>query len=311
MSTTHYEELERRIAALEAHAMSRTAVKEMIRESILVPSLERPTMLESDPFMAYTNVSSLDFTHPRYAQLCKLIYQTPTWHRKQWEYIYILHQLLEANILRPGTRGIGFGVDAEPLPSAFAQLGSAVLATDAPAAIKMAGGWLANHDNYRPLDRLHFGWIPESLFRERVNFTECNMKDIDSSFSGYDFAWSSCCLEHLGTLEAGLDFVMNSVEKCLRIGGIAVHTTELNLSSDVDTVEASDETVLYRRRDLEAFVERMRERGHDVQPIRVGPAATALDFHVEVPPYSPNPHLRLKLAGFVTTSAGLVIRRGR
>ncbi|MEX3582647.1 MAG: hypothetical protein VB137_08520 [Burkholderia sp.] len=59
------------------------------------------------------------------------------------------------------------------------------------------------------------------------------------------------------------------------------------------------------------FVERMRERGHDVQPIRVGPAATALDFHVDIPPYSPNSQLRLKLAGFVMTSADFVIRRGR
>ena len=59
-----------------------------------------------------------------------------------------------------------------------------------------------------------------------------------------------------------------------------------------------------------SFADEMRARGHEVEPIVIGPNAHALDFHVDVPPYSQNPHLRLQLAGFVTTSAGLVIRRG-
>ena len=58
------------------------------------------------------------------------------------------------------------------------------------------------------------------------------------------------------------------------------------------------------------IVNALRSRGHEVQPFIVGTAANALDFHVDFPPYKLNPHLRLKLAGFVSTSAGLVVRRG-
>ena len=106
-----------------------------------------------------------------------------------------------------------------------------------------------------------------------------------------------------------MDFVINSVEKCLRVGGIAVHTTELNLSSDEETV-TEGVTVLYRRKDIAELLERLRARGHDVQPFLQAPDAHSLDFHVDVPPYSKEPHIKLRLEGFVTTSVGIVVRRG-
>jgi hypothetical protein len=306
--------LVQRLSALEERAsqtMTREGVKEMIRASFHFPCLDRPTAADTDPFMVYSNCSMVDFFHPRYAQLCKLMNDRPRWHRKQWEYIFILHHLLEANVFRPGKRGVGFGVGMEPLPSAFAMLGASVLGTDAPADIKESGGWATSKEHSASLDQMKFPWIKDEVFYERVSYRECDMNQIDPTIEGYDFTWSSCCLEHLGTLQKGLDFIRNSVELCLKVGGVAVHTTELNLSSEMQTVEASNETVLYRRRDLERFVAEMRERGHEASPIVVGPAAHALDFHVDIPPYSQDPHLRLKLAGYVTTSVGVVVRRGR
>ena len=68
---------------------------------------------------------------------------------------------------------------------------------------------------------------------------------------------------------------------------------------------------MYRRRDMEVLVQRLRDRGHQVEDFRVGPMAHALDFHVDVPPYTGNVHLKLRLAGYACTSAGLVIRRGQ
>lgn len=52
-------------------------------------------------------------------------------------------------------------------------------------------------------------------------------------------------------------------------------------------------------------------RGQEVQPFAIGPTAHALDNHVHVPPYSHDIHLKLLLAGYVATSVGLVVRRGR
>lgn len=275
-----------------------------------LPSLEEPTRSAEAPFMEHSNCLSEDFQHPRYFQLCKLIEQRPVWHRKQWEYIFILHHLDRAGVLTPGNRGVGFGVGVEPLPSAFARLGAQVLGTDAPQEIGESAGWAAGNEHSNKLSDMKMPWINETVFKAAISYQPCDMNNIDPTIEGFDFTWSSCCFEHLGNLQKGLDFVLNSVEQCLKIGGVAVHTTELNMSSDTETVDESSETVLYRKSDLESFAYELRTRGHEVQPFAVGPAAHALDFHVDLPPYKLNPHLRLKLAGFVTTSAGLVIRRG-
>lgn len=287
------------------------AVKDMIRDSVFKPNLDVPTLPMDAPFMAYSSCHTGDFFHPRYAQLCKLINTRPEWHRKQWEYVFILHHLERAGVLAVGKRGIGFGVGREPLPSAFAMLGAHVLGTDAPDEIRQSGGWTVSKEHAASLDQMRFPWIDEQQFYERVSYSPADMNDIDVALGGFDFTWSSCCLEHLGTLRKGMDFIINSVERCLKIGGIAVHTTELNLSSHYQTIEESKETVLYREGDLAGLVDELRARGHAAQPIVVGPAAHALDFHVDVPPFSQSPHLRLQLAGFVTTSVGVVVTRGR
>ncbi|MGR4872146.1 hypothetical protein ACIPRI_25125 [Variovorax sp. LARHSF232] len=60
---------------------------------------------------------------------------------------------------------------------------------------------------------------------------------------------------------------------------------------------------------MEDLVRRLRERGHEVEEFRLGPAAHTLDFHVDTPPYTGNAHLKLLLANYVTTSVGIVVRR--
>jgi Methyltransferase domain len=310
--TDRLNQIESRLAALERsdhQALTREYVKEMIRDSIHRPLLEAPSLPDSAPFMRYSSCNTSDLFHPRYAQLCKLMNDRPRWHRKQWEYVFIMHHLLEANVLAPGMRGVGFGVGGEPLPCAFANLGAQVLGTDAPTDIKIKGGWENSKEHSASLEQMKFPWIEDRIFYSRVNYAECDMNNIDIASADFDFTWSSCCLEHLGTLQKGLDFIANSVEKCLRIGGIAVHTTELNLSSSLETIDASESTVLYRKQDLDLFVQEMRRRGHQANEILIGPAAHALDFHVDIPPFAQEPHLKLRLAGFVTTSVGVVVRK--
>ena len=58
-----------------------------------------------------------------------------------------------------------------------------------------------------------------------MRFRAVDMNDIPPDLRGFDFTWSSCALEHLGTLRAGADFVVEQMT-CLRPGGVAVHTTE-------------------------------------------------------------------------------------
>lgn len=274
----------------------------------LLPALDAPTQPADAPFLQYATCCASDFTHPRYHAICKLLHGRPVWHRKQWEWVFIVHHLVEAGVLTHGSRGIGFGVGSESLPALFASFGAQVVATDAADDV---WGWAENGQHSSSSDKLRAPWIvSDEAFDLLVSHQAADMNAIPAHLAGFDFTWSSCCFEHLGSLLAGMDFVVNSVEQCLKIGGVAVHTTEFNVGSNEDTATEGI-TVIYRKRDIDELVGRLRDRGHDVLPFAIGPIAHHLDHHVDVPPYASEPHLKLRLAGHVTTSAGLVIRRGR
>ena len=266
-------------------------------------------MPETDPFMPYSTCSVRDFLHPRFAEINCLLEQPLLVHRKIWEHVYIIHHLEAAGVLARGARGLGFGVGKEMLPAIFADRGVEVVATDAPQEIGVGAGWASTNEYSPSIVDLPSGTMARADFLRRVSWRECDMNAIASDLSGFDFCWSSCCFEHLGSLDAGLDFVLESVEKTLKPGGIAVHTTELNLASNTDTIETG-QTVLYRRRDIERLIATLRERGHEVGELVLAPDLLSLGGHVDTPPYG-LPHLKLALSGYVTTSVGIVVRRGR
>lgn len=143
-----------------------------------------------------------------------------TLHRKLWEWIAAAQALHERGCLGPEKRGLGFAVGNEPLPALFASIGTTIEATDSLKGL------------FRPklLDRESFDRL--------VTFHHADMNDLSGFDRGaYDFIWSSCAMEHTGSLESGLRFVRDSMD-LLKPGGVAVHTTEFNLSSLTSTVEA-------------------------------------------------------------------------
>ena len=264
---------------------------------------------DSGRFLEHSVCNAVDMLHPRYAEICAMLCETPRWHRKQWEWVYIAHKLMHAGVVAPGKRGIVFGVGSERLPSLFAKMGAGITATDAPPDSNAASEWTAGNQYSSGRDNLYYPEIVDRpTFDKRVQFQPCDMTAIDPALTGYDFNWSSCCFEHLGTLQAGMDFVVDAVEKTLKVGGVAVHTTEFNLSSDDETVTEGG-TVIYRKRDILRLIDTLRSRGHEVADLVVGPHTHPLDHYIDMPPYSQDPHLKLALLGFVSTSVGLVIRR--
>ncbi len=258
-------------------------------------------------YMAASNALARDFLHPEYQNFC-LIYNEPLYlHRKWWEWAFIFDRLSKAGVLRPGMRGLGFGVGAEKLPSFFAKLGASITATDAPSGMNWTN--ISDGSDYK-----HWLFksdiIDQEAFDDRVSFEYCDMNHISTHLTDYDFCWSSCCFEHLGSLQHGIDFVINSVERTLKVGGVACHTTELNLSSDDETIETGA-TVLYRKMDLERLCRMLEERGHWVEPLRIEPGTLPPDYFVDLPPYRATPHLKLLYGSYVTTSVGILARRGR
>jgi hypothetical protein len=261
-------------------------------------------------YMAASHPLTRDFLHIEYAEFSRLLGHRVLMHRKLWEWAFIYHRLQTYGCLRPGMRGLVFGVGTERLPAVFANKDIEVVATDAPAAEAEAGGW-GTDQHSAGRDSLFY---PEHVSREKferlVTFESCDMNDIPEHLTGFDFCWSSCAFEHLGTLERGIDFIVNSTERTLKVGGIGCHTTEFNLSSDEETL-AEGGTVIYRKRDLEQLRQRLEERGHKVEPLRLEPGDMLTDYLVDAPPYAQRPHLKLLLASYVATSVGSVVTRGR
>jgi hypothetical protein len=90
---------------------------------------------------------------------------------------------------------------------------------------------------------------------------------------------------------------------------VAVHTTEFNLSSNDETI-LSGGTVIFRLRDVEEIVDRLRTAGHTVEPLCLALGDAHGDKFVDVFPYSGKTHLKLLLAErFVSTSIALIIRK--
>jgi hypothetical protein len=302
----HIERLEQSIRDLDSSIDLR--VRDALLKRMYVPSLLAPDR-EHGKFMPYSTCSSADFFHPRYAQICKLINVPPIFNRKMWEWTFIIHKLQEAGMLVEGKRGIAFGVGKEKLPALFCSLGASIVATDAPDDIGLIAGWNAGNQYSNSLEQLRYREIvSDEVFDLRVTHRSCDMNAISSDLVDFDFTWSSCCFEHLGSLEAGIQFVINSVEKTLKVGGVACHTTEFNLSSEDETMEEGP-TVIYRRKDIVELVNRLRARGHDVEPFIMAPDSHFLDFYVDAPPFGSNPHFKLLLGKYVATSVGVVVRR--
>lgn len=245
---------------------------------------------------------------PAYAYWCEQIAEAPRMHRKQWEFCYILQALTRYGMLAPGLRGLGFGVGGEPLASVFAARGASIVATDLEPERAQQSGWVHTAQHAANKQALNArGLCDEGQFDKLVDFRFMDMNELDGDLAGgFDFCWSACALEHLGSIQHGLDFIVNSVE-CLRPGGVAVHTTELNCSSDDETLD-NDGTVLFRKQDFRRLATRLRDMDCEVT-LNFNLGQQPLDQHIDVPPYSDDKHLKLLIAQWTSTSYGIIARK--
>ena len=232
-----------------------------------------------------------DWSLPSFAEIVSELKHPFMFHRKLWEMWFIIFTLRQAGMLTAGKRGIGFGVGREMLPAYFNSLGCEILATDQNA--ETAGAWAetgqhampGNHKNFRALD----------------------MRAIPPDLTGFDFCWSACALEHLGTPDAGMKFAIDSLN-VLRPGGFAVHTTEYMFDDAPQTGPFADGITIYHRRDIEQLETKIDLLGHTMAPLKFDVEKMEYDNVIDEPPWK-LPHIRLRLNGLEITSFGLVIRK--
>ena len=207
---------------------------------------------------------------------------------------------------RPGRRDWGSPLAPNRSASLFASRGAKVVASDMDPEEAAARGWVDTNQHASGLESLNERNIcPDDVFRENCSFQPVDMNDIPSDLTGFDFVWSSCAFEHLGSIDHGVNFVVNAM-RCLKPGGIAVHTTEFNCSSN-DAMLAEGDTVLFRRRDFEEIAARLRNGGHEIT-LDFTAGSLPADHHVDLPPYKQDTHLKLMIDQWVVTSYGIVVR---
>ena len=229
-------------------------------------------------------------------------------HRKIWEWAYIAQALHERGCITDGARGLGFAVGTEPLSALFASMGCSIVATDLDLAAASAGGWTRTHEHAENIGVLNERRIcdPER-FSNNVRFMNVDMCDIPEQLVGFDFLWSSCAIEHLGSIEAAMAFVRKAM-RCLKPGGLAVHTTEFNCESDVATIERGKDVIL-RKSDFIRLREILASDGDDVGESDFTLGTSEADLFVDEPPFKGPSHLKLRIGGFASTSFGMIIRK--
>jgi 2-polyprenyl-3-methyl-5-hydroxy-6-metoxy-1,4-benzoquinol methylase len=268
-------------------------------------------------------VSAAQFSEPAFQRLQRVMFPREfrmSWgashatvdvpHRKLWEFCYVLRAAEQYGRLKPGLSALGFGVGQEPIPAALASCGLSVLATDLDASVAESAAWAATGQHLSELSALSRPEIvSDAVLEKQVRTRFIDMNEIPDDVGRFDLVWSACALEHLGSPTAGMDFVLRILE-LLEPGGLAVHTTELELTPREETADYG-RLAVYRVADLDCLAERVRSMGFEMATNWYVSLETPADRWVSLPPYPHDDpaHLKLVIGDSVSTSVGLLIRR--
>jgi SAM-dependent methyltransferase len=257
-----------------------------------------------------------DLEAPWLHHWCGALGMVPFYHRKVWEMAFVAQAIWEAGLMAPGRRALGFAVGQESMPGFLAGRGLEVLATDLNPDDPRATRWMHSGQHAAtaggPQAAGPAGATPGLVFRT------VDMTRIPRELHGrFDLVWSICALEHLGSLRAGEAFILEAM-RCLKPGGLAVHTTEYDLDPTGPAL-ARGGTVLFQARHVEQLSRRLGRAGHRMRAVDLDPGAGLLDQFIDQPPYggptdrwplsrpAETPHLRTMVADRIATSIGLII----
>lgn len=148
--------------------------------------------------------------------------EPPRFHRKQWEFAMILAALHADGVLRPGRRGLSMGGGRERLLYAVAPQVDRLVVTDLYGS---GSGWEdARTDDPRDFIEAH---MPFPVDSARIEALAMDMRQLDFGSESFDFCYSSCAIEHIGSRN---DFLthLKEVHRVLKDGGVYALTTEFH-----------------------------------------------------------------------------------
>jgi hypothetical protein len=233
-------------------------------------------------------------------------------NRKLWEWALILETAKISGNLQAGKKALGFAVGQEPIPAILADYGVSVLASDKHT--DKSGAWIKTKEHMADLtDLFHPEIIDNDALSEFVRCMHIDMNYIPDGLGKFDFIWSSCAIEHLGSPSKGLDFVLESIEM-LNPGGVAIHTTELELTSKSETADYGN-CAVYRVQDFKILQNKIHELGYSMELNTFVDMSTPKDRWISRIPLvgventKDLAHLKLGLGDSISTSFSIVIEK--
>jgi SAM-dependent methyltransferase len=157
----------------------------------------------------------------------------PRFHRKQWEFAVIYRELEQRGLLRDDCSGISFGSGTEHLLYSIARRVKHIWATDLYGA---TAAWdIVRTESALELIRSR---APFPYPEERISAKTMDMREIDFPDGTFDFAYSSCAIEHIGKRD---DFIrhLREVSRVLKPGGVYAFTTELTYADRTVELEGN------------------------------------------------------------------------
>jgi SAM-dependent methyltransferase len=233
------------------------------------------------------------------------------YHRKPWEIVSTIQVLQQFDMLDKDKIGLGFACGEESTPSVIAKLGGKALCTDRDP--KVDNTWEKSGQQASNKKSIHKEHIVDyNTFDNNIDFEYLDMNEVPAKYFGkFDYVWSTCAIEHLGSIKHGLYFVMNSLA-CLKPGGVAIHTTEYNLSSNENTLESPDLS-FFRKRDILELIDLVEYYGYTVHkdPNMFARGTHEYDLYVdETYKYKePIVHINLRIDKYNMTGIRLIISK--
>jgi len=168
--------------------------------------------------------TSEDYLDSDFQDVIKNVFnQSPTYHRKQWEFVVIYLNLLNHGKLNKNSIGASFGAGRERLIFDVSKKVKKLIATDlyvyntAWATAKVEKG-MSCYDFV--LEK-----APKEFDASTLEVLEMDMRSLNFEDNSLDFCYSSCAFEHIGHFK---DFVkhLKEAKRVLNNGGVYVMTTE-------------------------------------------------------------------------------------
>ena len=187
MTDSPHGDIEQQLAKLRMRTLELEHQVASMRQRQYLPMPPFPGAAPDTPFMASSTCNATDILHTRYAEICELLKHPMMWHRKLWEWVFVIHHLQESGLVKPGCRGLVFGVGNERLPALFASMGAQIVATDAIAEQAEVSGWTDSNQHASNLDGLRWAELVDAdVFDRNVTFRVCDMNNIAPDLVDFD-----------------------------------------------------------------------------------------------------------------------------